>query len=150
MASDQTIRENISRMEDHEILRRLRSNMFSESAEAFALEILISRGIEYSSEAAEINPPEDDSPGMLWPLWFGLTVGTLLGASVGAALGGAIGAGVGALSLTWGMTSVAKLGVARLHNSVSSKPVRIALLVLAWLITAWLAGAVGFALKHAA
>lgn len=149
MEVNQEIRESIDRMEDHEILRRLQSNMFSEEAEVYARYLLSSRGFNLSADNQGEEGVADDSPGMFWPVWFGLTVGTLLGAPAGAAIGGAIGAGLGAAASIWGVTLIVKRGVAWLHSLMPSKAARIATLLSLWLVSVWISGAVGFILKHA-
>lgn len=149
MKADQTIRENIDRMESHEILRRLRSNSFSESAEIYARDVLESRGVDCQAEATEEEPTDDDSPGQFWPVFFAVTIGPIAGGGVGAAVGGAIGAGVGVAALGLVLIALIKRWATWLHGHVPSKNARIAIMTSSWLVAIWLAGGLGFVLKHA-
>lgn len=109
MSPGEQFRETIERMEDHEILERIRLEQFGDEALAVARSILASRGTASTpgSPAAEVHSNDDApskraaEPSKLFAVMYGALGGVLAGGPLGAALAGAIGAGVVGALVGW-------------------------------------------------
>ena len=147
MQHEPTIRPTIERMEEHEIIDRLKRGMFSEDARPIAEAILCERGVDPSNPVV----PEDQVPVFrqpvewkprLLPMLFGAFAAATAGRQIGAALGGLSGAGVFsalAFLVAWWIGKKLAFSI----QKISSKPKRYFLIFVATLVWALGMGFVG-------
>lgn len=147
MNNQSPFREAIERMEEPEIIDRLKRGVFSEEARPVAEEILRGRGVDpenpvLASDFSENQATRKPKKSKVVPGMAALLVSTLAGAKIGASFLGGIGAALGAavtFPLGWWLGSLLTRQLAR----VSSKPARVALAVFTLLVLAFMAALVG-------
>lgn len=151
MPDDSPFRSAIERMEEHEIIARLKKGLFSEEAKPIAEAVLRARGIDPSNPVV----PADQrlstitrTPGKpkLLPFLFAAIAATMAGRHIGAAIAGAIGAGLAAVVLWWPAWWVGATVALQLRK-IQSPPMRglVSLVaVFAWLFAM---GVIGIAVQ---
>jgi len=147
MTNGSDFRSAIERMEEHEIIERLKQGHFSDEARPVAEAVLRERGIDPANPVI----PKDQRPIVVTPKpWKPRLVPSLLalfaagmaGRHIGAAMGGAIGAGLVSALFFLGGWWVGK-HVALRVRSFQSKPARflvLTLIVVAWIIVSGVVG----------
>jgi hypothetical protein len=140
MPNDSPFRPAIERMEEHEIIDRLKKGLFSEDAKPVAEAVLRARGVDPSNPVVPEDQrlsaaPSTPSKPKLVPFFFAVIAATMAGRHIGAAIAGAIGAGLAAVVLWWPAWWVGTKLAVQLRK-VRSTPMRGLLSVIA--VLAWL------------
>lgn len=147
MSSDSPYRASIEKMEDHEIIRRLNSEMFNDEARHVAEAILSERGVDpqapvESFEYSGAQTVEGSKTSILLPSLFAFVAAGVGGARIGAAVAGAIGAGLGTIIFAWlGWWIGSKLSVQL--RKLRSLPLRFILATLALIVWLMIVGVAG-------
>ncbi|MDP1537389.1 MAG: hypothetical protein Q8L95_09435, partial [Burkholderiales bacterium] len=147
MTNGSQFRPAIERMEEHEIIDRLKRDMFSEEARPIAEAVLRERGVDPQNPAVpqdQVPPatsPKSTKPRLV-PGIFGVFAAIMAGRHIGAAIGGAVGAAVvSALFFLLGWWIGTKL--AKGVQPVRSKPARFGILLAAvclWIVASGVIG----------
>ena len=134
-------------MEEHEIIDRLKREMFSEEARPVAEAVLRERGIDPANPVVPPNQqlqPAYERPWKprLLPILFAAVAGGVAGRHIGAAMAGALGAGLASAALAWaGWWVGTKLAFQ--VRKLQSKSLRFISCVVAVLMWALVMGIVG-------